>query len=325
MRGLALPLLRRRRPAWLGAIMALALLLPQPASAWLGEGHRATSALAFDLLEQRDPQAIAAILRLMQAHPDRARFDGQLGGLTGRDRDRETFELMAIWPDAVRGTVYDHPVWHQSQRIVSSVRSILPYAFGSAQAEFARNLAVAHDTSASDADRAIALCWVMHIVGDMHQPLHAAMWMSWRFPITDAGGQWAWVRIAPDAEPVSLHRFWDLGGPGRRPRPERLRVAGDAADPPPAAGRGLPGAGPGDRLRPLDRPQPRAGLRGRLPEREAAHEPLAPLRRRGAAARLCRAGQDGEPNPAPRRRPPHRGAADRPALTAAQPALWAAK
>ncbi|WP_343712775.1 S1/P1 nuclease [Inquilinus sp.] len=210
MPGLALPI--SRRPAWLGALLALVLLLPQPASAWLGEGHRATGALAYDLLEQRDPAAITAILRLMQAHPDRARFDGQLGDLAGRDRERETFELMAIWPDAVRGTAYDHPDWHQSQRIVSSVRAVLPYAFGSAQAEFARNLAVARDPNASDADRAVALCWVMHIVGDMHQPLHAGMWMSWRFPITDAGGQWSWVRPAPDAEPVRLHRFWDSAG-----------------------------------------------------------------------------------------------------------------
>jgi hypothetical protein len=211
MRGFTLPL-ARRRPAWLGAILALALLLPQPASAWLGEGHRATAALAYDLLEQRDPEAIAVILRLMQAHPDRARFDSQLGGLAGRERERRTFELMAIWPDAVRGTAYDRPSWHQSQRIVSPVRSVIPFAFGSAQAEFARNLAVARDAAAPEAERAIALCWVMHIVGDMHQPLHAAMWMSWRFPITDAGGQWAWVRVAPGAEPIRLHRFWDAAG-----------------------------------------------------------------------------------------------------------------
>ncbi len=67
----------------------------------------ATGALAYDILEQRDPEgAIAAILRLMQAHPDRGRFDSQLGGLAGREGERRLFELMAIWPDAVRGTPY---------------------------------------------------------------------------------------------------------------------------------------------------------------------------------------------------------------------------
>lgn len=196
----------------LGAVLMLVLLMPHQAMAWLREGHMATGALAYDILEQRDPEAIATVLRLMQAHPDRARFDAQLDGLTGREGERRMFELMAIWADAVRDTPYARPSWHTSQRIVSSARSVIPFAFGSAQAQFGRNLAIAHDAAASDADRAVALCWVMHIVGDMHQPLHTAMWMSWRFPITDAGGQWAWVRPSPDADPERLHRFWDAAG-----------------------------------------------------------------------------------------------------------------
>lgn len=200
------------RAAGLGAVLMLVLLVPHQASAWLREGHTATAALAYDILEQRDPEAIAAILRLMQAHPDRARFDGQLGDVTGRAGERRMFELMAIWPDAVRRTPYDRPSWHYSPRIVSSMRRLIPIAFGSAQWAFGQNLAIAHDAAASDADRAVALCWVMHIVGDMHQPLHTALWMSWRFPITDAGGQWAWVRVSPDAAPERLGRFWDAAG-----------------------------------------------------------------------------------------------------------------
>jgi DNA-binding CsgD family transcriptional regulator len=49
----------------------------------------------------------------------------------------------------------------------------------------------------------------MQIVGDMHQPLHVALWISWRFPISDAGGNWAWVRVSEDAAPERLHWFWD--------------------------------------------------------------------------------------------------------------------
>jgi hypothetical protein len=204
--------LERWRATGLGIVLMLALLMPHQASAWLREGHMATATMAYEVLEQQDPEAIATILRLMRAHPDRARFDAQMGDLTGRDGERRMFELMAIWPDAVRRTPYDHPSWHTSQRIVSSARNVIPFAFGGAQFEFGRNLEVARDPTAPDAARAVALCWVMHIVGDMHQPLHAAMWMSWRFPITDAGGQWAWVRASPDAEPERLHWFWDAAG-----------------------------------------------------------------------------------------------------------------
>jgi hypothetical protein len=36
-----------------------------------------------------------------------------------------------------------------------------------------------------------------------------ALWISWRFPISDAGGNWAWVRVSEDAAPERLHWFWD--------------------------------------------------------------------------------------------------------------------
>ena len=92
------------------------------------------------------------------------------------------------------------------------MRYLIPFAFGGAEAAFRRNLAVARDPRAGDAARATALCWVMHIVGDMHQPLHASLWMSWRFPLSDAGGNWAWVRVSEDAAPERLHWFWDSAG-----------------------------------------------------------------------------------------------------------------
>ncbi|WP_026872134.1 S1/P1 nuclease [Inquilinus limosus] len=235
MRAIAVLLDRRRRSAGFGAILLLVLLLPNPAAAWLRAGHEATGALAYDVLEQRDPEAIAAVLRLMQAHPERVRFDAQLGDLAGRARDRRIFELMAVWPDAARGGPYDRPDWHQSPRIVSSMRALIPFAFGSAQWAFGHNLAIARDATASEADRAVALCWVLHIVGDMHQPLHTALWMSWRFPFTDAGGQWSWVRASPDADPERLGRFWDAAGhPGELALAQSGAVeAGLSEEPPP--------------------------------------------------------------------------------------------
>ncbi len=119
---------------------------------------------------------------------------------------------MAMWPDVARGGPFDHDSWHYSQAFVSFMRYLVPFAFGGAEEAFRLNLAVARDPRADDAARAIALCWVMHIVGDMHQPLHTALWISWRFPISDAGGNWAWVRVADDAAPERLHWFWDCAG-----------------------------------------------------------------------------------------------------------------
>ena len=39
----------------------------------------------------------------------------------------------------------------------------------------------------SAAEKAIAICWVEHIIGDLHQPLHAASLYSPEFPKGDQG------------------------------------------------------------------------------------------------------------------------------------------
>src|SRR5262249_13992287 len=42
--------------------------------------------------------------------------------------------------------------------------------------------------SVSDEDKAVALSWVFHLVGDVHQPLHAATLYNGQFPRGDRGG-----------------------------------------------------------------------------------------------------------------------------------------
>ncbi len=218
--------------------LLLALVAAAPARAWLSDGHMATGALAYDDLLRRDPATIAAVVRIMAAHPDRARFDAALGDLQGPARDRRLFELMARWSDDVRRTSFDRDSWHYSQKLVSPWRYALPRAFGGAERAFPRELAIARDTHAPAGERAVALCWVFHIVGDMHEPLHAALWMDPRFPLTDQGGNAAWVRAAPGAPPQKLHWFWDsAGGAAGRGRgsPAALEARLEAEHPDPLA------------------------------------------------------------------------------------------
>ena len=187
-------------------------LVPQPALAWLAPGHMATGAIAYDALERQDPAAVAAIVGVEQAHPDHARFEQVLGATQGGARDRKLFELMARWPDDARRGPYDHPDWHYSEKIQSSLRYVLPFAWGRARSAYLRELAIARDPKAAAADRAVALCWVLHIIGDMHEPEHAGLWMSLRFPVTDEAGNAAWVRTSAAMRPEKLHWLWDSAG-----------------------------------------------------------------------------------------------------------------
>uniref|UniRef100_UPI00054C64D9 S1/P1 nuclease n=1 Tax=Sphingomonas sp. ERG5 TaxID=1381597 RepID=UPI00054C64D9 len=82
-------------------------------------------------------------------------------------------------------------------------------AKGSGVEALALNLSVARDPRAPAADRAVALCWILHVVADLHQPLHSAERVSPDWPSGDEGGSKVFVRDQVTGQPVSLHWYWD--------------------------------------------------------------------------------------------------------------------
>jgi hypothetical protein len=57
--------------------------------------------------------------------------------------------------------------------------------------------------------RAIALSWLFHLVGDIHQPLHSAQIFTTEYTNGDRGGNAICVRASQTGKPIDLHRFWD--------------------------------------------------------------------------------------------------------------------
>lgn len=169
----------------------------------------ATGLIAYDRLVARDPAAIAAIDALIAAHPDRARFDSTLQGLDGAARERRLFASIARWPDEIRATRWNHTHWHHRLRVVTGWKLFRGPRLGEADHAFRHSLRLLRDPRADPAKRAIALCWLFHVVGDMHQPLHAGQRQDARFPLTDLAGSTGWVRRGADAAPETLHHFWD--------------------------------------------------------------------------------------------------------------------
>ena len=139
----------------------------------------------------------------MANHPDKARFDRALAGFSGEARTRRLFELMARWPDDARKGPYDHPGWHYWLRLVPSQAdpakvppAMLAMSTGEAAEAYRLNLATVRDAYAPAADRAVSLCWLFHLAGDIQQPLHGGHLISGRFPLSDRAGESAFVRPA---------------------------------------------------------------------------------------------------------------------------------
>ncbi len=46
---------------------------------------------------------------------------------------------------------------------------------------YEENLAILKG-EARESDKAVALCWVLHLAGDIHQPLHSSTYITAQFP-----------------------------------------------------------------------------------------------------------------------------------------------
>jgi hypothetical protein len=203
-------------------VVGLGLMLPAAEVwAWNSTGHLAVALLAWRKLS-REEQAAAA--RVLRAHPHYDRYLTQ-DRPQGVPEGEWAFLRAATWPDWVRGgrghadhdvREYHHAKWHYVN--LPFVPPAEARFFGDAAREPAGpNVITALEASAavvaarnsSPVDRAVSLCWVLHLVGDIHQPLHCAALIARRFPPPggDEGGNL--LAIRPHKHPERLHAYWD--------------------------------------------------------------------------------------------------------------------
>lgn len=206
-------------------LLAVVCLAPQ-AFAWNALGHKTVAEIAW---RQLAPEQRSSIVEVLRRHP---RFDQDFAAkmddnaLTGAKsiEDHWIFLQAATWPDIIRGNKeFDQPEWHyidlplflsESDRI--SFASSLPVNIatdypGKAPREnynVVQAIALCRETIAGKAGadvKAVAYCWLMHLVGDIHQPLHCtALFDVDHFPKGDRGGNE--IKLVKGK---NLHSLWD--------------------------------------------------------------------------------------------------------------------
>jgi nuclease S1 len=163
-------------------VVLAALSATGPAMAWGPAGHQAVAQVAASRLTP-DVQKQVAML---------------LGGQTLPD--------VAVWADDVRETTHRHTTpWHFTNIPVTSS------GYSSARdcrqgncvvAVIGRQEAVLRDPTRGRLQRSEALKFLVHFLGDIHQPLHAG-------DAEDRGGNER--RIVQIGNAVNLHAAWDSG------------------------------------------------------------------------------------------------------------------
>jgi hypothetical protein len=187
MRRLSLP----PKPSLLRWLQAFALLCVAPALAWAPEGHRIVGALA---QRQLTPQAAAAVANLLRGEPE------------------PTLAGVADWADTLR---QDDPArfkrthgWHYADFPRGDCNYVPPRdcpagncVIGAIDAQ--RN--VLADPRQPRQARVDALKFLVHFVGDIHQPFHAGY-------ADDKGGNRYQVSLRTDVHPESYARARYIDG-----------------------------------------------------------------------------------------------------------------
>lgn len=170
--------LRPARLVILAAALA-AIMSPSPASAWGRTGHRVIAAVADRHLSGLARAHVREILGV------------------------ESLDEAAYWPDEMKSD--PSPFWQKTASpwhyvTVGGFTYDRPPPEGDAQSALAKFRAILLDRSASKADRQLALRFIVHLVADLHQPLHVGR-------PGDRGGNE--VKVTWFGRETNLHAVWD--------------------------------------------------------------------------------------------------------------------
>jgi len=209
----------------------LIALLPTSLLAWGAIGHMTVAYVAYQKLS---PAAKARVRDLLKLNPDYSNWEKQIpAGTSAEDHDRMIFIMASVWADDIKGEpqysddgsnggntpgdgtssqnigysdLLRHKYWHFIDTPFSPDQSPLPaIPVPNAQTQIAAFRAVLA-SSQPDGLKSYDLVWLLHLVGDVHQPLHAVTRTTKSEPKGDAGGNR--VRLFGDAVP-NLHSYWD--------------------------------------------------------------------------------------------------------------------
>ena len=209
----------RGKHARLVILLAAFLAFPSWGQAYDHPSHMITAAIALKEIERTKPELIEKLDLLFMAHPDAGPFWVAAGDAKGAERAKRMFIEGARWADDTKGSIHDRPTWH-SARWAIVAKDAPPEAKAAAEARKGRpagqaiealvlNYATLSSPETNPGERALALSWLLHMVGDIHQPLHVSDLYSKEFPAGNAAGTQQYVMDPIKKMPIPLHLLWD--------------------------------------------------------------------------------------------------------------------
>ena len=218
------------------ACCLLSFLCASPAFAWNKKGHMVVAFVAY---KQLDPTVRKRADALLKLNPSFKHWLTMIPpSVPAADRNLAIFMIAATWPDQIKsdptfhddgtqdGNVPNGPSSSQNTGFSDKLRHKywhfvdLPFAdpaslpvptvvTTNAQERITLFLSVLN-SSAADPLKSYDLAWLLHIIGDVHQPLHAATRITTGDADGDDGGNGVKITCAPTpCKMPKLHSVWD--------------------------------------------------------------------------------------------------------------------
>jgi hypothetical protein len=219
--------MKRSRFATCAVSGAILLSAATSAFAWDSPGHMAVAGIAYDSLTVAEQQRLVV---LIDSHFDIARLKTDLN--TDNPSPRDLVMAAATWPDLIKldsthfkdngygevGPIVTvtssnlmHKGWHFVDTPISrdGGATALPPAPDANTVDAATVLEVLDRqllSTEAESEKAYDVVWMLHLVGDLHQPLHCVTGVDGNYPTGDVGGNSIDVRTQGETE---LHAYWD--------------------------------------------------------------------------------------------------------------------
>jgi hypothetical protein len=217
--------MRHGRTGVMLGLLFLGLSLSAQVQAWNDFGHMTVVAVAW---RQLRPVARLRCSELLRLNPD---YSGWVSGVAPDRQDVIAFLKASTWADAIKhepGYIDDgerpegpeananigyedrreHRYWHYVDVPFSPDGTPLPeIRTPNAATRIAQFRQVLNDPTAARGVQSYDLVWLLHLLGDIHQPLHTVSRFTHELPEGDLGGNRIRLCAAPCHE--ELHYFWD--------------------------------------------------------------------------------------------------------------------
>lgn len=190
---------------------------------WDDVGHKITSYIAW---QRMTPDVREKVIKTLLEAPEDAQLSTFYLPFSSRSdeaKKREFFMIASTWPDIVRDRNFENRYkkyhkgnWHYSDDFWTSSNGRIeflkaPDDGGKAVEKLFEFEKLLRDPSDPAKEKAVAIAWIEHIVGDIHQPLHTSARVTETEPKGDQGGNL--FQLTPQGTPreqqVNLHWYWD--------------------------------------------------------------------------------------------------------------------